>query len=100
MAFVYYGWLLFRAKSLEHVVTLTTSFTNLSAPPWLGSFALCLVVYAAPLILMELWQRRANNLLAPLQLRPSLRLTLQGLLILVVTFYWGREQSSFIYFQF
>ncbi len=100
MTFVFYGWLLFRAKSFAQVETLTLSLFNPATPPWLGSLALNLAVFSTPLILMELWQRQTNNLLAPLQLRPSLRLLLQGVLIFAVALFWTRDRASFIYFQF
>jgi len=100
MAFVFYGWLLFRARSLEQVVTLTGSLGQWTAPPWIGSFALCLVVFALPLVAMELWQRKTNNLLAPLRLAPVPRFVLQGALIYGIILFWTREKAAFIYFQF
>jgi D-alanyl-lipoteichoic acid acyltransferase DltB (MBOAT superfamily) len=100
MAFVFYGWMLFRARSAAHVFSLTTALGNPTVPPWLGSFALVLGALATPLILMEVWQRRTNDLLAPLRLRPSLRLLLQGALVLAIAVFWNRQPASFIYFQF
>jgi D-alanyl-lipoteichoic acid acyltransferase DltB (MBOAT superfamily) len=102
MAFVFYGWLLFRADSLARVEEMTRALfsTSLMTTPWLGSFALCLGTFAAPLVAMEIWQRRAGDLLAPLRLRPARRWLLQGLLIFVLALYWNRPNSSFIYFQF
>jgi alginate O-acetyltransferase complex protein AlgI len=100
MAFVYYGWLLFRAQSLDHVFQLTTALIHFSAPPWLGSLALAIAVFSAPLILMEYWLHRSRNLLAPLRLRPTVRLLLQGAFILAIALFWNRQQASFIYFQF
>lgn len=100
MLFVFYGWLLFRAKSLEHVVSLTTALANPALPPWTGSFALSLALFTLPLVAIEFWQHRTRNLLAPLRLRPIWRMLLQGILIYAIALFWTREKASFIYFQF
>jgi D-alanyl-lipoteichoic acid acyltransferase DltB (MBOAT superfamily) len=100
MAFVFYGWLLFRARSLEQIVELTGSFFRWRAPAWIGSYALCLLLFALPLVLMEIWQKKTDNLLAPLRLALLPRLILQGLLIYGIVLFWNREKAAFIYFQF
>jgi D-alanyl-lipoteichoic acid acyltransferase DltB (MBOAT superfamily) len=100
MAFVFYGWLLFRARSLEQILALNHSFAHWTAPPWLGSYALCLSFFALPLVLVEIWQKKADNLLAPLRLAVVPRLILQGLLLYGIVLFWNREKAAFIYFQF
>ena len=61
MFFVFYGWLIFRAKSLAQIADMTRALANFSAPPWLGSFALNLIAFTIPLLLMELWQHKSRN---------------------------------------
>jgi D-alanyl-lipoteichoic acid acyltransferase DltB (MBOAT superfamily) len=49
MLFVLYGWLLFRVGSWQQVLDMTRALADWSPPPWLASYALNLVVFAAPL---------------------------------------------------
>ena len=100
MLIVFYGWLLFRAGSWHQVVALTKALANPSAPPWLGSFALSLAAFAAPLVAMELWQFRAKNRLASLSLAGWAKALLQGALLVGILVFWTREKAPFIYFQF
>ncbi len=99
-AFVLYGWLLFRAGSFSEVVRLTTSLGRLEWPVWIGSYALNLVVFSLPLVLVQIWQARAGDLLAPARLPLVPRALLQGALLGAVILYWEKQASPFIYFQF
>ena len=100
MTFIFYGWLLFRARSFTHIADMTRALTDFSAPPWIGSFALNLVVFATPLALMELWQFKSRNLLAALSLPAWARITLQGTLLTAIVLFWQKKGAAFIYFQF
>jgi D-alanyl-lipoteichoic acid acyltransferase DltB (MBOAT superfamily) len=101
MTFIFYGWLLFRAKSLNQITGMTRALVDLSAPPpWIGSFVLNLVVFSTPLVLMELWQLKSRNLLAPLSLPAWAKVTLQGALLTAIVLFWQKKGASFIYFQF
>ena len=100
MLFVLYGWLLFRARSLEQIVGMTRALGDFSAPPWLGSFVLNLLVFTAPLAALEIWQARTSNRLAPLALPLWARVALQGALLAAIVMFWETEQVPFIYFQF
>jgi D-alanyl-lipoteichoic acid acyltransferase DltB (MBOAT superfamily) len=100
MLFVFYGWLLFRAESLAQIGDMTRALVHFSAPDWIGSFLLNLVVYAAPLVLMELWQARARNLLVPLSLPTWAKCSLQGALLTAIVIFWQKKGATFIYFQF
>jgi D-alanyl-lipoteichoic acid acyltransferase DltB (MBOAT superfamily) len=100
MLFVFYGWLLFRAKSFQQIAEMTRALADFSMPPWLGSFALNLLVFAAPLALMELWQLKSRNLLAALSLPTWARVTLQGALLTAIVLFWQQKGAAFIYFQF
>jgi alginate O-acetyltransferase complex protein AlgI len=100
LCFVLYGWLLFRARSMEEIIGMTRALANFSAPAWINSYVINLVVFTLPLIVVELWQFRSGDVLAPLRLRPWPRALLQGALLLGIILYWERNQAPFIYFQF
>jgi hypothetical protein len=100
MLFVFYGWLLFRAGSWEGVMTLTGALIDPALPEWAGSYLGRLVIFALPLIAMEIWQVRAGDLLAPLRLGRLSRAALQGMLLIGIVLFWEQEKVPFIYFQF
>ena len=100
MGFVLYGWLLFRAASFEHVVVLTQGLVEWTAPAWLGSYVANLVFFGMPLVLVQAWQWRTKDLLAPLRLRNGALGALEAVLLLGIIMYWEKEQVPFIYFQF
>jgi alginate O-acetyltransferase complex protein AlgI len=100
MCFVWYGWLLFRAKSLEQITHMTRALGYFSAPAWLNSYVINLTVFILPVVLMEIWQLKGRNLLVPLTLPGWTRALLQGLLLFGIILYWERNQAPFIYFQF
>jgi len=100
MVFVLYGWLLFRAESWQQVSAMSGALTRWSFAPWLGSFAMNLAVFVAPLILMEIAQARSRNLLVALRLPAGARGFLQGALLVGVLLFWQKEKVPFIYFQF
>ena len=100
MTFVFYGWLLFRAKSFAQIADMTRDLADFSAPPWIGSFVLNLLVFTTPLVLMELWQIKSRNLLTALSLPAWAKVTLQGALLTAIVLFWQKKGSAFIYFQF
>jgi D-alanyl-lipoteichoic acid acyltransferase DltB (MBOAT superfamily) len=100
MSVVFYGWLLFRAGSAHQVLMMTRALGDWQAPGWIGSYALNLGIFTAPLAVMEIWQGRAQNLLAPLTLTGWTRALLQGVLLAGIILFWGRAHAPFIYFQF
>jgi D-alanyl-lipoteichoic acid acyltransferase DltB (MBOAT superfamily) len=100
MLFVFYGWLLFRARSFGQITDMTRALADCSVPPWLGSFLLNLAIFGTPLALMEVWQHKSRNLLAPLRLAAWAKATLQGLLLIGIVIFWQKKGAAFIYFQF
>ena len=100
MLFVFYGWLLFRATSLSQITAMTRALGDFTAPGWITSFVVNLIVFTLPLAAMELWQHKTRNLLAPLGLPRWLLMTLQGALLTAVILFWDKKGSTFIYFQF
>jgi hypothetical protein len=79
---------------------MTRALVDFSTPPWLGSFLLNLAVFTTPLALIEFWQHKAGNLLAPLRLAGWAKATLQGLLLIGIVLFWQKKGAAFIYFQF
>jgi D-alanyl-lipoteichoic acid acyltransferase DltB (MBOAT superfamily) len=100
MLFVFYGWLLFRAGSLDQVMALTRALGDFSVPQWWSSYALNLLVFALPLALVQYWQHKKNDLLAPLAWPAPAQMTVQGLLLLAILLFWQKDSVPFIYFQF
>ena len=100
MAFVFYGWLLFRAQSFDQIVAMTRSLTHFSIPAWMGSYLINLAALLTPLLVIELWQFRSRNSLVPNTLPLWTKAALQGVLLLAIMLYWERTQLPFIYFQF
>jgi alginate O-acetyltransferase complex protein AlgI len=100
MAFVFYGWLLFRARSMDQIMAMTQALGNGTVPPWIRSYLLNLAVFASPLLMMEIWQRRTRNRLAALALPWWGRGIVQGLLLAFVILYWEKASTPFIYFRF
>jgi D-alanyl-lipoteichoic acid acyltransferase DltB (MBOAT superfamily) len=99
-AFVLYGWLLFRAASLDQVLQMTRSLATFSLPLWWRPFLGNLLALAAPLLAIEYWQWRSGNLNAPITLRLWPRAALQAALLLAIIAFWQPDASPFIYFQF
>jgi hypothetical protein len=58
------------------------------------------VVFTAPAVVLEIWQHRTRNLLAPLTLPAWAKAGLQGMLLLAIILYWEKDKVPFIYFQF
>ena len=100
MLFVLYGWLLFRAGSFEHIISLTRALGNFSLPVWTQSYCLNLAVFSLPLVSMQIWQTKTNNLLAPLTLPRWAQAILQGAFLIAIVIFWENEKVPFIYFQF
>jgi D-alanyl-lipoteichoic acid acyltransferase DltB (MBOAT superfamily) len=100
MLFVFYGWMLFRAGSLDQILAMTQALGDFSAPVRLRSYVINLVVFAAPLVLMQFWQHRRNSLLPALALPGWVRGSLEGLLLLGILVFWEKDNVPFLYFQF
>jgi alginate O-acetyltransferase complex protein AlgI len=98
--FVLYGWMLFRAGSIDQVLSFTSALGNFSMPVWWCPYVKNLAVLAAPLVAMQVWQWRSGNLNAALGLSRWARAALQGGMVLIIIAFWESEASPFIYFQF
>jgi hypothetical protein len=98
--FVLYGWILFRAGSLDRIREMTSALTIWTAPAWLPHYLLSLLILVAPLAAIEIWQKRANNPFAALAAPLWLRSGIQGVLLMAVLLFWEKKSVPFIYFQF
>jgi D-alanyl-lipoteichoic acid acyltransferase DltB (MBOAT superfamily) len=98
--FVLYGWMLFRAGSLDQILQFNGALLNFSLPQWWRPYLTNLVVLASPLICMEVWQWRSGKLEGPLGWSLWPRATLQGAMVLTIAAFWDPEGAPFIYFQF
>jgi len=98
--FVLYGWILFRAGSLDRIRAMTSALTIWTAPDWLPHYLLSLLILVAPLAAIELWQKRSQNQFAVLAAALWLRSSIQGVLLLAVLLFWEKQSVPFIYFQF
>lgn len=100
MAFVLYGWLLFRAKSFQQIRSMTVALADFTTPVWLGSYLINLAVYLTPLVLVEIWQSRTQSEDGPIQLPIWVKGLLQGAVLLAIFLYWEKADVPFLYFQF
>ena len=63
MIVVFFGWLMFRAHSLDQIIELTVGVWSLELPHWTASYVINVVVFSVPLLLIQCWQWRASDLL-------------------------------------
>jgi len=96
---VVFGWVIFRADS---VGTFANLVSQLADPNWrlteLGIFAR--FVYVIPLLVMQFFQYRSNDLSVALTMKPISIAMLYMLLIFGMLVFAVTDASAFIYFQF
>ena len=100
MLVVFYGWLMFRAQSLDHIAQLTSNIFVLEFPVWIGSYILNLTVFILPLLAMQIWQFRTQTIYPLLPHRAWLKVVLMTVCIFFISVFWNPAGSPFIYFQF
>ena len=97
-----FGWLLFRATSLEQTVQLTRTLLTDWAPTamtW-GTLALPLLQIAAPFLVVHVYQARRGSELAPMELPLVVRYAVYGAMFWLVLLFGSFQGAQFIYFQF
>lgn len=99
-AFVFFGWMLFRANSIDQVIEFTRALTVWGLPSWWRPYLVNLAVLTAPLLLVEFSQWRSGRLSRPINLPLWSRAAVQAAMLLVVIAFWEPEAAPFIYFQF
>ncbi len=100
MMIVFYGWLLFRAQSMDQILALTSSLFAWSFPTWMGSYILNLAVFMSPLLAMQIWQHRTNTIIPMLPLNRVIKSALMAICVIMTAVFWNAEGTPFIYFQF
>jgi alginate O-acetyltransferase complex protein AlgI len=100
LAVVLVGWWMFRCRSWPMMRAMAESLTNLAWHPDYAIIALSLALLMLPVLVIELWQYRRKELLAPLSLGTWRFACLNAALIAVTFGMWNRFQHGFIYFQF
>lgn len=100
LSFVMIGWIFFRARTVQHLVALAHSFADWGVPTWASSYVIALLLAILPLVLIEVWQARAQDEFATLRLPGWLRSGVQGIMFLSILMFWERDSVPFIYFQF
>ena len=98
---VCFGWLLFRAESMQVVVGMLQAMIHKPGlfpefAPWLFQLA----VLGLPLLVVQVLQERTRDSLAPLRLSLVPRSALYMLVILMLLLFANTGSRAFIYFQF
>ena len=96
-----YGWLLFRADSLAQIGSLTGALFTVGAPAnSILPVLLRVLWYCSPVILVQCFQGRSANLLAPLTWPWPVRSALYTALFYLTILFGELDVREFIYFQF
>jgi D-alanyl-lipoteichoic acid acyltransferase DltB (MBOAT superfamily) len=93
------GWVIFRAKSL-HQVGYMLSHVSLASSEFSAMLFARLVVFALPLLLIQVYQYLKGDLLILAKLPGLLRICIYSLLLLGLFLFGARQSLEFIYFQF
>ncbi len=97
---VFYGWLLFRAQSVDQIYKMTVSLTQIQTPIWFIQAAVYAGIFILPLAIVELVQSFYPKSTLVSTWPVAIRGCAQAALILGILFYWERREVPFIYFQF
>jgi len=100
LAFVLYGWVLFRCGTMDQIGVLNRGLFTLGVPSYFLSYLLSFLVFTLPLIATEIFQGLNEGRSVPWRLPWGIRAGLQGGMILAVLFFWEKAAAPFIYFQF
>ncbi len=96
---VTFGWLFFRAESLDQIWYMLSHFSLADSASSLPN-ATDLLFYSAPLILMDVAQYASGNLLLPTRLPAPLRALFYALLLAAIILLTPSDVTEFIYAQF
>jgi alginate O-acetyltransferase complex protein AlgI len=97
-----YGWLIFRAESVQQVVAYTKAvFTRpaISEGSW-DLLIVPLVLVLAPLLIVHVHQARHDSELSVMSLPRPVRYALYGAVGYIILLFGDFEGADFIYFQF
>ncbi|MEM1212101.1 MAG: MBOAT family protein [Planctomycetota bacterium] len=93
------GWVLFRCEGMHQIVHFFTHM-HLGVSDRTAEYAYRFVVYAAPLVLIQVLQQRSGDLMVMMRLPRVLLGLYYGVLIAAIAVFGVRETVEFIYFQF
>jgi alginate O-acetyltransferase complex protein AlgI len=96
------GWLIFRAPSLRQLGTLTQNLFLHFAPATVDVAGLLvpLLLFTVPLLLIHLWEARADDLLLVPRLPLGLRYSVVVATMYLILLFGNFGGAEFIYFQF
>jgi len=97
-----FGWLLFRASSLDQISEFTkTLFTNFGGLSPLAIYNLKMViVYVTPLIIIQLYKKWNDDTYALIKLRPSVITGCYVIFFFLIFLLGEFNATEFIYFRF
>lgn len=96
-----YGWLLFRCQTNTQILQLTTALVSNWSEASLDRNTLARIIfYIAPLLVVEFFQWRSENLLVPLCWPTPVRWALYFACFYLVLLFGAFNVTEFIYFQF
>ena len=94
------GWVIFRAGSV-HQIAYMLSHVGFGMTEGVRFSMLYEIAYfSTPLVLIQLWQYKTRNLLAPANMHPVLLGLFYAYLLVWITVFAVRKTAQFIYFQF
>jgi alginate O-acetyltransferase complex protein AlgI len=97
-----YGWLIFRAKSLDQIGSMTARIVT-DLRPWAvdaTGLAVPLALYLTPLILVHAIEASRDDLLVIPKLHPAVRYSVYAATFYLTMLFGNFGGSEFIYFQF
>ncbi len=98
---VCFGWLLFRAESLQQVGSmLVVMASHWKVTPLSEAMMGMLAFYVVPLILFEYWAGQPTQMPKLLQMHWSIRAVVYAIAVHLILFLSSPTASQFIYFQF
>jgi D-alanyl-lipoteichoic acid acyltransferase DltB (MBOAT superfamily) len=97
-----YGWLIFRAGSLQQIGRLTTAVLTDFRPAAVDLTGMLapLVLYATPLVIVHALEARYDDLLVVPKLSPLVRYSVYAATFYLTMLFGNFGGSEFIYFQF
>lgn len=93
------GWILFRSESVEQIVYF---ISNIGIEPSIYSWKYVyeLLFFLSPFLILNLYQYRQRNLLAPLNVGSLMTCIIYAFFIFQIVIFGVRSEVEFIYFQF
>jgi D-alanyl-lipoteichoic acid acyltransferase DltB (MBOAT superfamily) len=97
--FVSFGWLFFRANSVEHAFQLISNVSVKYSSQSI-QYVNDLIFFGLPILLVQIWQAVKSDLLVVAKLRFPLQLIVNTIILVCIIVFGPREVSEFIYTQF